>query len=508
MNDKPRSETIEFLLGREDISTLVHEASRRELSNLLEKQLPITVPNFSRVIEHQVYEKTRGQLAETVAIGVIINSNHLDNLVNQWIDLQRGYSRQIIQEAKAGVKDQKDLLEVCNKQLSDGENDRSKFATLSQKKISELGAEGIARYQALSESITKLDRIASEAEQLQRSIDGVVKIEQTLNALIDSGVQCIHYVIPSLKQIQERLGKNTYTGPDFSPFLVSSNASATDIFMRTTSSAIPRVADGVVSTNLEELPQTLTELVKVYEHISSRPNGETIVPSNIVTSLGLEVIGAKGLASYLEDNGPTFSVEKKQRTSGSRTFTKKEPSRRLDNKSFIVYMVDGHLQGPDGKEVNEFYFQKALGELREKPEAYLGFTKETIRRIVESKAWLLGRIYIARNLTTRNDLGIERITEDRYKFSEVIPTELQLRYVKVAVEQFGGNRFSPKDVLNKIHEENEDYRTILTVVDTSLDKNHKTWGLRIASSDPLQYQKIDRPAGAERSTARPIGRLI
>ena len=152
----------------------------------------------------------------------------------------------------------------------------------------------------------------------------------------------------------------------------------------------------------------------------------------------------------------------------------------------------------------EFYFQEALSLLREQPAAYDGFDKETVRVIAENQKSPVSSIYIARNL--RTTVGVLEISPEKgttpakYKFTTVIPTDRQVQYAHQAMEEFGISRFSIIDITRKITSIHPEYRVLPLVAEAIFTERREEWALRIASHDPLQYQKVITPAITKAAT--------
>ncbi|GEM_PF-2502192 len=517
MTDSPPSPSLASLIGAD--TSMVHDASRAYLLRLLDQQSPIVLPNYSSPIEHSQYQRLREQIATSTTLAALAGDARLETLLQQWIQLQQGYTKQVIAGVKDGVKGQQELLAVADAELREGEADREAFERLKRTAVGDLDEAGFARFQALRASVTKLDQTAVTREQLHRAVAGVSKVEQTLTTLLESSAECIHYTIPSVSEIQDRLGENKYDGPDFQPFLVFTRATVRDMFVRDVATPSLRSRNGPQKgLNMANLHPVLSELLAIYDHVMDLQAGAMIVPTDIVRSLKLKIIGAKGLASYFEVNAAAFGVQPAERKAGSRTFIRKEYGTPADRKGFLIDMLDGKLQQADAKPVNEYYFQQALALLRERPEAYSGgFTKDNVKAIAETNGLPTGRLFIARTMTTRaSDFGMKSAPSgepgvERYVFSKVIPTDMQLRYVKEAVDAFGISRFTVDDAVGKLHRLHNGYRILEKVVGVVLHEHHDGWGLKVASNDPLKYQRQDRSPGASGRSSRPAappGRLM
>lgn len=505
-------------LGVDFLATLVHDAPKGQLVALLNQQPSVTLPDFTTSIAHERYLSLREQLARSTTLAALSGDDRLETLVTQWIGLQQSYARQVITEVQAGVREQRELLDLADTELRAGESERKQYGLLKKKPVGELGDDGWQTFQRLRDKVAQLDKTAQAREQLHRAIAGVSRVEQTLTTLIGLGRASIHYVIPSVKDAQDKLGNNTYDGPEFQPFLISTRATITDVFLRN----VPGVTVAASgdrpqrSLNVNLLPDVLTELVRAYEFIIDQPVGEVIVPSTIKTTLKFKILGAKGLASYIEDNAPLFGVRKREEK-GSRTFTRQESGSALDRKAFLSYMLDGKLQGPDAKRTNEFYFKRVLDLLREKPDAYIrGVTVAEVQSLASTQNLPVSGTYIARNMHTKTgEWGFKEVpatptTAERYVFLKVMPTVRQLSYIQEAIAEFGINRFSPDDIAGRVHQLHSDYTLSRRVAEWTLQHHHEEWGYRVASSDPLQYQKKDRStaSGPAARKAAGDGRLV
>ena len=500
-------------LGLNPISAVLHDDSRRTLTERLELYLPVNLPD-SNPISHEAYERTLKDLRDCSTMAALSGSNQLEVLMRQLVELQERYAKQVIGKIKEGIGDQNKLLAEKEKELAAGEPDRAKYSAMSKKPIGEMKAREIEEFGRLRGIVEKLDETLEFKDRLKKAIDGVSSAETTLTSLIVSGIESIHYSIPSLNTIQDRLGKDEYNGPDFNPFVVSASARVNDLFNRGIEKVKEiKVGDGVRVSSVNDLEPLLGELIKVYEHVINQVPGSKIVPAKLRDELKIENIGAKGLGSYFEENQDVFGVVKID-APGSRTFTRKETGKILSKEEFLGYMLNGKLQGPDAQQVNEYYLQKTLAVLRDTPGGYMGFTKDEANAIARKNCFYVSPIFLSRNLNNekREDLGVEFSEEEKgrfYRFSKVVPTELQLRYVAEAIPQLGINRFTPADLLDRIHENHSDYRTAEIVVCHILIEKHKEYGLRVASDDPVEYQKIgETVSAAERRRPRTDRRIM
>ena len=369
---------------------------------------------------------------------------------------------------------------------------RKQYEVLGNKKFLELSDTEIQELQALKKKIDILDETAKEREQVYRIVAGVSRVEQTLTTLIQSGYESIHYVIPSVKEAQQKLGTNSYDGPTFEPFLVSTRAEVRDIFLReVTSPHKIRKEESRKELLVDDMPPVLSELVRIYQHVIEQSPGTVINPRQVSEHLHLEKVGVKGLGGYLDDNSRIFGVQK-QDQAGSRTFIRKEAGNVLDHKAFLEYMLDGKLQQFDAKEINEFYLQKALVLMRETPEAYMGFTKEQVHAMTQKHGLPVTRIYVSRNLRNTEGLTLNDPETETFVFSEIIPTPTQMRYVQEAIIHFGISRFTPGELVGKVRELHPEYNLGRKVGEKVLQDHYGEWGLKIASNDPLKYHREDR----------------
>ena len=481
-------------IGADEISAVITEPAKKNLTELLNGLPQIRIPEASMPINHDEYLKLRQQIAAFATVAAIAGDSRLEAITEQWVTLQQRYAKQVIKNVNEEIKTQKGLLEEYDKELAKGQADRDYLTKLGKKTVIEMNEEELTKVVALKRKISQLDETQREREQLHRSIASVSKVETTLRTLIESGIEAVHYRIPSAEEISKRLGNDAYNGPDFDPFIVSRKAAITNLFSRTSAPPSLLPNDKQRDLNLETLPKLLEELYLIYEHITKLTSGTAISPAYVKEKLGIEVIGTKGLANYLEYEMTVFCLQKVERA-GARVFMRRETGQRLDKKSFIDYMIK-HLQTPDLAEVNDFYFKKALALLREQPPAYEGFTKEHLNRIAENQGLPVSNIYVARNL--RTTAGVEEISPERskstvYRFKEIIPTARQIECVEEAIEEFGVTRFASRDVVRKVTELHSDYRILSIVVEKVLEREHEKWRLRIASNVPLQYQKINQP---------------
>ncbi len=489
-------------IGADSLVSLLHDNARFYLRKKL-VQLPAVVnPDFSKLVTPEVYVDIREQLALSATIAAISGDAQLESIVGHWLSLQQGYARQVIKEVNEEIKTQKGMLDEYDKELLAGQKDRNRLTTLARKTVLEMEESELAEVVALKKKITKLDKTQKEREQLHRSINSVSAVDKTLSALIESGSEAIHYVIPKASEIWKRLGSNSYTGPDFIPFVITKTAMPNDIFPRSQTPPDIRkpnsTTHNTTNTNLNALPDILSELVKMYNYVVAQPASVRIIPSEVKDHLNIESLTVKGIAAYLDDNNEIFGVEKIE-AAGSRTFTKKALSTVMVNQEFIKHMTQGRLKQADAQTVNSFYFQKALAMLREQPAAYEGFTKDTLSNISENEALLVSSMYISlnlRNSESRTAQGIQILKESDgdtvYRFTKIVPTDRHFQYLEDAVKEFGIARFSPADLMKKAHSAHGEVRIIPAVVETALQERYEQWGLRIAGNDPLTYQKEER----------------
>ena len=488
---KDHTDSLLSMLGADIFAPLLTDTSQRNLVELLDGQIPLKLPDFSQSVSHDKYSIYRGEFAKRATLAALAQDNRLDVLVGEWVELQQKYARQVIKEIKVGIQDQEDLLQAADEELQQGQAIIESHAQYQRMRAGDLDEAGLQKLIELRKQVQQLEKTREHREQLHRIVAGYSMVEQTLTTMIKSGTQAIHYVIPSVKEIQDRLGRNAYDGPDFQPFLLSVRVEASDtLFLRNKGvPTIKRKDPGDIDTT--DLPAVLRELVGVYEHIMDQTPGTTINPTKIKDNLALKILGAKGIGSYLEDHGALFGVEKKG-GQGQRMFVRRESGQPVSRKLFLDYILDGHLQSQDAKPVNDFYFQKALALLRERPDAYEGFTKITVQTIAENNKFPVGKIYIARNL--RDTEGIKVVAPEqgsepeKYAFESVVPTELQLKYALEAVAEFGISRFTPDELARRVHGMHKEYRISTFVAEAVLDQNHTSWSLKLVEQDPVRYQ--------------------
>src|SRR3989344_7286682 len=92
------------VVGVEDISALLHTASKEQLVALLERQPTITIPDFAAPLNHSLYETIRVQLVSSATLAALAGDDRLETLVQQLVQLQQGYARQVITRVKEGVR--------------------------------------------------------------------------------------------------------------------------------------------------------------------------------------------------------------------------------------------------------------------------------------------------------------------------------------------------------------------------------------------------------------------
>ncbi|MBI1970877.1 hypothetical protein HYS47_03960 [Candidatus Woesearchaeota archaeon] len=498
----PDAQDLATLLGAGPYMALRHQSSTAILSKLIDDLVGTPIPDSSKPISHETYLQARDHLSRLTTLAAIAGNKRLDLFVGQWATLQKNYAKQVITKVKEGVDDLQERLETCDLELADA-------ATVQQAydKMKELGLDK-KLYENLERRVNEQKRIANEQAQLKRTISGVSKVEQTLATLIESGMNSVHYRILSVQEAQEQLGKDEYTGPLFEPLFVSTKAESTvrDIFMRTAAAPVLRKQDA--STELQmngDMPDVLKELVIVYDYVTAQKPGTIINPSRFRPQLGLEALGAKGIGSYLEDNFEVFGVQLRD-AQGSRTFIRQDTGAPMDKKSFLQHMLGGKLQGPDAKTVNDFYFAKALSTMRERPEAYTGFTKDHLIAIAENKGYPLSSMYVARHINNHGDrYGLTYVREPEgqtpaeVKFAKVEPTETQIGLCREAAASYGTTRFvvggKDDELVRRVHELHPESFISPRVTEEVMSGHAAGWGYRVASMQPLQYQREDFQRG-------------
>jgi len=176
--------TIASLLGADAFAPLRHESASKQLTVLLDQQPSVTIPDK---IEDDTYLRLRDQLAKSSTLAAMAGDSRLENYVNQWTELQKRYGRQIIDGVTAGLKKQKEDLELYDQELREGEAERRRYEVLGNKKFLELTNEEIQELQTLKKKVLDLDKTAKDREETYRAVQGVSSVEQTLTALIQSG---------------------------------------------------------------------------------------------------------------------------------------------------------------------------------------------------------------------------------------------------------------------------------------------------------------------------------
>lgn len=490
--------TLVSLLNGEAFSSIYTETAKQYLTKLLdEQQSIIDIPDFMTTLPHESYSSVREQVAVSATLAAILGDSRLENLLRKWTQLQQGYAKQIIYDLNSGVQEQKNQLAYFDQELKAGEAERQDYEKLSKIAVGNLSTEKLQHFAQLKVKITGLDATAKKREQLHRSMSGISKAEQTLTRLIESGIDAIHYIIPSAKQTLEHLAHKTYDGPEFIPFSVSKKITIADIFLRNaeTPSIIPN--DKQRKLDLTNLPPVLSELVAIYQHITAQNPGTTIIPSKIIETLDAQKIMARGLGSYLEDHAAIFGVAKRENP-GSRTFTRQETGTTFDTQGLINYLLSNRLQQEDQQGVNQFYFQKALLLLREQPIAYEGFTKETIEMIAENQSLPVSGMYIARNLKKESGIKCIKLARtqnqhDVYVFDEIIPTSRQIEYTYEAVKEFGLTRFTLRELVLKVTNIHNDYRILSPVAEKVISENGEQWEVEKVCNEPIKYQTRNSP---------------
>ncbi|MFC1686888.1 hypothetical protein ACFL0E_00845 [Nanoarchaeota archaeon] len=496
ISESDKSSDLAAFIGAEAFTSLRHESGTKYLTTLLDdldrqSAIKMSIPDFSETVNHKNYLSLRGELAKSTALAAVAGDGRLAKYVNQWVKLQQGYAQQVIDEISSGISSQKDDLKLYEEELVEGEGIRERHKKLGEKYL-ELNNEEKRELNKLEVKIAELDGILEDSKKARQVVAGVSKVEQTLTSLIESGNHSIHYLIPSVDEAKEELGTNSYNGPIFDPFLVSNKVSVKDMFMRETEAIPTQTEKRQKDLNAGDLPPILSELVQIYEHITGQRPGTSINPSKVRKELSLEEVGSKGMRIYLNNDTTLFGVNRD--ASDSKTFTRQESGNVVDRKRFLEHMLGGRLQSPDIKKVNNFYFQQALELLREKPIAYIGFTKETVHTIAEKHGLPVSKIYISRNLKKLGDVkSVESEgKKENFVFIDVIPTERQEQYVKEAVEYFGINRFTSKELVKQVSKLHSDYRVHKKVVHAVLQSNLADFGLRISSHNPITYKRKDK----------------
>ncbi len=143
MTDSPPSPSLASLIGAD--TSMVHDASRAYLLRLLDQQSPIVLPNYSSPIEHSQYQRLREQIATSTTLAALAGDARLETLLQQWIQLQQGYTKQVIAGVKDGVKGQQELLAVADAELREGEADREAFERLKRTAVGDLDEAGFVK---------------------------------------------------------------------------------------------------------------------------------------------------------------------------------------------------------------------------------------------------------------------------------------------------------------------------------------------------------------------------
>ncbi|MBI2665421.1 hypothetical protein HYX12_02255 [Candidatus Woesearchaeota archaeon] len=479
----------------------------QHLSSILD-ETPLSIPDISKGITHTDYLAAREQAARATTLAAVTGDARLKEYVEAWVGMQKAYAQKVIAGIKGGVEGLQKQLEKYDEELTKGEQKREALKKLDPKLC---GTDAI--YLLLKEEVDGLDKVKTEREKTHRALAGSFKVEETLTALINSGIQAIHYRIPSVEEIQELLKDKKYSGPAFEPFTVSTWTSIADLFSRDLElpELAPRARDSVrvrrtgevSNMNLDDLPIVLSELVRVYQYVLSLAPGTTVVPLGVKEGLSIEIFSTIAISSYFDNNPAVFGVKKMDK-GGSKTFIRQESCSAPDKGTFLEAMLHpGVLNHPDLKQVNDFYLQKLLGAMREHQGAYSGFTKTDLQEVARANGFPLSKIYISLGLNEEN--GIEQISsddsrEEQYKFKDFKVTERQLSYAKDGVAEFGINRFSAQDLASKVTDQRRDMMMSTTVAAGILQQYSKELGLRLVSRDPEMYQRKDRPAAATEPT--------
>ncbi|MFH1290427.1 MAG: hypothetical protein ABIH92_03395 [Nanoarchaeota archaeon] len=505
---------IKAAIGATLASNGLSNSAKTTLMERLFHQPDIAIPDFSSEISHEKYMQLRMDLKVSTTLAALADAEQLGEIGDKWIQLQTGYARQVISQVTQGKTSQEAKLARLESEIEAGEKTRTELAEIGRLTAAELDDQGIEKLLDLRSAVEKLDKKVEEANGISQAIAGISRVEQTLTTLIENPVESINYIIPSAEDIQQRLAENRYNGPDFDPFSVSPKVSPKDIFVR---NGVAPVIRRVQRSNkgkgynidLNDMPQILQDLLKLYDHVLEQAPGTKMVAARVREELGFEKLGQQTTGAYIEDHMGIFGVTKVE-SANSRTFIRAETGVCLDREAFVNLIVD-NLKQQDKPEVRGFYLGKTLHLLRERPEAYTGFTKEEVQALAENARFPLNSRYIARRLNADlESLGIEAKTKEDETvliFSEVIPTERQMTYIPQAVETFGANPFTARDIVAKVHELEPEYNMSLRVTEFVLDRDYATkgdTGYRITTRKPeITYKKRAAKKGGKNAADAP-----
>ncbi|HLD01191.1 MAG TPA: hypothetical protein VJC39_05610 [Candidatus Nanoarchaeia archaeon] len=535
-------------IGARVYAKINHSSAVANLKKLLETR-PVKLPSFSDKITHFEYLNLRGQLETSAILAALAVDNHLENIVNDWVKLQGSYAGQVIAEIKGEVDTQRELLRDLNAELEAGKPQRQAHDSLKVKKMGDLTFPEITTYIDLGVIISRLDQTAKDVAELQVAVDQVSKVESSLTYLIASGYQAINYIIPSVEEIQDRLGKNQYDGPDFSPFQISNGVEITDLFIREkkNDSKVLNTAENTIETKLEEppeikiaadrpsllpdggrdnnlsakninsysweevLPPILVDLVNLYRLVKDIRLGKSNIDcGELRQKLSIETMTTRGISSYLLNHSLVFGIDGYM-VGPTRRFTRVNSDENLDPIQFLQYMLEeGRLIASDKKQVNDFYYSKVLDLLKQDPSSEEGFTRDYLLNFVEHNKitfpldYNIPLKYLVNNLGTTESL--EEVREGVYAFKEINLSPEQVDWIKKAAASYGINRFTPQEVITKANSQ-FDYSPSKRAVDKILQAKAEEWGYKVVNEHPLQYQKIDRsltPPPAK-SAKEPVG---
>ncbi len=513
----------DFLGINDELVTIPEEVNQRYIALLLDNQPEVQLPDFGDMLVHETYERVRQQLATQVTLAGLIGHESLASLVDTWVELQKGYAEHLMKKMDGILDDQRQLLSAANDDLEAGQPDRDELAQLSQLSAGEMEDDQLSRMLQLRKKVESLDKTVEERDEFQRSIASASIVEETLGALSKMGRPSIHYGLQPIASLQDELAKGTYTGPLLDPFTIYTNTKIDDLFSRDVS--IPSIlqsnfdpaptngdgngvdhngdtANGNGDVDLSELPDVLSDIVKLYEAVRAIEPGQHIDCTKLKNENALDAHKTRAISGYLSNDESVFGVELKMISKRRQFVRRAGGTPQMSRSDLIKYMLKGKISQPYMKLINQFYLEKAAELMREHPKAYDGFTKTELKKVVADNGLHVSAMYLGKNFHELD--GVERTHEgayhadpDVYVFTEIQASETQIAHVQLATEEFGINRFEPGDLVAKVKQMNGGYVLAEKVAAHIMDANLEEWGFRLASKDPLQYQKADRSGSAE-----------
>ena len=417
------------MVGSSVLESLIDPSVSGRLATIFEKRPPASAPNFSSPISHDTYLAARESIAQAATLMALAIDTRLDMVLGEWQKLQRSYAKQVIGGLKDGVKEQQELFDLHDEEVRDGQLLMARYDQLAKKTAGQLTRDEFDEFGKLRTKADQLKETERKRDEIKRGLDGFARVEQTLSALNSLGVGSIHYIVPSVEEAREKLGNDSYDGPVFDPFRITTQVAVEDIFGRgsTVRATVSSKASSRGSIDLDTLPPFLQDFARIYDHVIALPTGKRFKPGQVRDLLELKNVSGKAVGAYLARSLPFVGIELVGGGAG-REFRRVVSGQALNKATFIEHLVnDAQLAPNEVSIVNTHYFNLALSILRDRPEAYDGFTSELVTVIGKNHGLPVSRMFAAKNLGseesgTKLHKDAKPPRSKEYVFSKVEPT--------------------------------------------------------------------------------------